>query len=178
MARHPTTNKRNESHLFCSKNQAKFEFCFLSLLNCFVQSGRGRASVVCWLYAWFVAKEASVVVGESEANKRKTNVRSSSPEFCLVSAKGFSKETSGYRQSRHCVSEPKRRHWRASVGSGSSNATDERARFLFFVLYNVKKHCHTIHRIPHLSLTHRCGQCNVTIMTSISPSTNFRSQTK
>ena len=50
----------------------------------------------------FVAEEASVVVGESEANKGKTTCRSSSPEFCRVmSAKGFSNVTFGYRQSRH-----------------------------------------------------------------------------
>ena len=39
-----------------------------------MQSGRGRASVVMYIGFACVAKEASVVVGESEANKRKNNV--------------------------------------------------------------------------------------------------------
>ena len=50
-----------------------------------------------------VAKEASVVVGESEANKGKTTCLSIElARVCrLMSAKGFSNVTIGYRQSRH-----------------------------------------------------------------------------
>ena len=62
---------------FCLKNQASkvgFVLFLLSLnLNCFVRSGRGRASVVCWVYACVCCGrgERRRFVGESEANKGK-----------------------------------------------------------------------------------------------------------
>ena len=79
----------------------------------------------------FVAKEASVVVGESVANKGKTTCRSSSPEFCRLMSARFLKcddrraTITSLVSWRPYVSEPKRRHWRASVGSGSSNETSQ-----------------------------------------------------
>ena len=78
-------------HLFCLKNHKlqRLDELFFVVHELFRAVGswarKYRCRVLCML--GFVAEEASVVVGESEANKGKTTCRSSSPEFCrLVSA--------------------------------------------------------------------------------------------
>ena len=101
--------KRNESHLFCLKKSSfkgwivfvVVELELFRAVGSWARKCRCRMlGVGCMLV--FVAKEASVVVGESVANKGKTTCRSSSPEFCrLMSAKGFSNVTVGERRSRH-----------------------------------------------------------------------------
>ena len=88
-----------------------------------------------------VAKEASVVVGESDANKGKTTAI----EFCLlVSAKGFSNVTVGYRQSRHwhraarvCLSRSVVIGARLLAAGRATPETSERdfCFVLFFVLF-------------------------------------------
>ena len=72
----------------------------------------------------FVAKEASVVVGESEANNRKNNVSIELAQVLpscvgqgLLNCDDRLPTITSLVSWRLCVSEPKRRHWRASVGS-------------------------------------------------------------
>ena len=88
----------------------------------------------------FVAEEASVVVGESEANNVSIELARVLPSCVgqgLLKCDDRLPTITSLASWRPCVSEPKRRPWRASVGSGSSTARAERAVnfvFLFCLL--------------------------------------------
>ena len=130
----PDIVKRSESHLFCLKNQAKFEFCLLSLnLNYFVRSGRGRKCRCCMLGVCLVCCGRGAI----EANKK---TYSFVPAFCLLVGQGLLNVDGrlpaimSLASWRPCVSEPKRRPWRARLLA-------HRPRFLFCFLLFVVGEC-------------------------------------
>ena len=118
---------RNETLVFVSKNQAsKVGLFLLSLnLNCFVRSGRGRASVVVVCWAWlFCCERGERRRWRERSEQRKNNVSIELarvlPSYVgqgLLNCDDRLPTITSLVSWRLCVSEPKRRHWRASVGS-------------------------------------------------------------
>ena len=77
--------KRNESHLsLFEKSSSKVGLVFLSFLNCFVRSGRGRASVVvvCWLYAWVCCERGERRRWRERSEQRVDRARPSFAVLC------------------------------------------------------------------------------------------------
>ena len=142
--------KRNESHFFVEK--IKLERLLLLFFFCrwtwIVSCGRvvgaqvSLSYVGCWVYACVCCERGERRRWRERSEQRKNNV---SIELARVLpsyvGQGLLKcddrlpIITSLASWRPCVSEPKRRHWRASVGSGSSNARDERARFLFCFVF-------------------------------------------